>query len=70
MSVKTVGNPPPEADELKAAIEKQLPEIINQFSLVLQEQFGFENLRVGGFTIIPAEAVPTISCDEEGCSVE
>jgi len=70
MSVKAVGNPPPEADALRASLEKQLPEIINQFSVVLQERFGFENLRVGGFTVVPAEAAQNISCDEDSCSID
>lgn len=71
MAVETVGNPPPEADQLRADIEKQLPNIIASFSEVLQQQFGFESLRVGGFTIVPAEAdAESISCDEEGCSVD
>lgn len=71
MSVETVGNPPPEADQLRAEIEKQLPDIINSFSQVLQKQFGFDNIRVGGFTVVPAEAAAdSISCDEEGCSID
>lgn len=70
MSVETVGNPPPEANQLRAAIEKQLPDIIASFSQVLQKQFGFEGIRVGGFTIVPEEiAADSISCDEESCSV-
>ncbi|HHP7243435.1 MAG TPA: hypothetical protein ACFE0H_01980 [Elainellaceae cyanobacterium] len=70
MAIETVGNPPPEADQLRAEIEKQLPNIIASFSQVLQDQFGFEGLRVGGFTLVPAEAAENISCDEEGCSVD
>ncbi|MGB3291761.1 MAG: hypothetical protein WBB01_02085 [Phormidesmis sp.] len=71
MPVETVGSPPPEADQLRADIEKQLPDIIASFSQVLQRQFGFENLRVGGFTIVPAEATAdSISCDEESCSID
>ena len=70
MSVEAVGNPPPEADQLRVEIEKQLPDIIASFSQVLQEQFGFEGLRVGGFTVVPAEATAdNISCDEESCTV-
>ena len=70
MSVEAVGNPPPEADQLRVEIEKQLPDIIASFSQVLQEQFGFEGLRVGGFTVVPAEAAAdNISCDEESCTV-
>lgn len=70
MPVETVGSPPPEADQLRAEIEKQLPDIIASFSQVLQVQFGFENLRVGGFTIVPAEATAdSLSCDEESCSI-
>ncbi|MEB3355260.1 MAG: hypothetical protein VKK04_00840 [Synechococcales bacterium] len=69
MSVQAVGNPPPEADQLRSEIERQLPEIIASFSQVLREQFGFEGVRVGGFTIVPEEAAASISCDEESCSI-
>lgn len=71
MPVQTVGTPPPGGDQLRAELEKQLPDIIGSFSKVLQEQFGFEGLRVGGFTIVPVEATAdSISCDEEGCSID
>lgn len=71
MPVETVGSPTPEADQMRAEIEKQLPNIIASFSQVLQEQFGFDTLRVGGFTVVPAVAsADSISCDEEGCSVD
>lgn len=71
MSVETVGNPPPEANQLRAEIEKKLPEIIASFSQVLQKQYGFEGLRVGGFTIVPEEIpADSISCDEESCSID
>ncbi len=71
MPVETVGSPTPEADQMRAEIEKQLPNIIASFSQVLQEQFGFDTLRVGGFTVVPAVASSdSISCDEEGCSVD
>lgn len=71
MAVETVGSPPPEANQLQAEIEKQLPNIIASFSEVLQKQFGFETVRVGGFTLVPAEAsAENISCDETGCSVD
>jgi len=70
MSVETVGNPPAEADQLKAEVEKKLPAIMASFSQVLREQFGFEGVRVGGFSLVPTEAAASgISCDEEGCSV-
>jgi hypothetical protein len=70
MSVETVGNPPPEANQLRADIEKQLPDIMASFSQVLQQQFGFESLRVGGFTIVPIESsTEIISCDDESCSI-
>ena len=70
MSVETVGNPPAEADQLKAEIEKQLPDIMAGFTKVLQEQFGFEGIRVGGFSLVPDEtAAGNIACDEEGCSI-
>lgn len=71
MSVETVGNPPPEANQLRVEIEKQLPDIIASFSQVLQKQFGFEGVRVGGFTLVPEEAfTKSISCDEESCSID
>ncbi len=70
MPVETVGSPSPEADQLRPEIEKKLPDIIASFNQVLQEQFGFEGIRVGGFTVIPAEPTADgISCDEESCSV-
>ncbi|MBE9098078.1 hypothetical protein [Vacuolonema iberomarrocanum] len=70
MSVTPVGNPPPEADQLRTDLERQLPDIIASFSEVLQKQFGFEGIQVGGFTIVPAEAAAeSISCDEESCSI-
>ncbi|MGB3787545.1 MAG: hypothetical protein WA949_06015 [Phormidesmis sp.] len=70
MPVEAIGNPPPQADQLKSAIEKQLPDIIASFSRVLQNEFGFEDIRVGGFTVVPTEvATANISCDEDGCSI-
>ncbi|EDX83515.1 hypothetical protein S7335_695 [Synechococcus sp. PCC 7335] len=70
MVVKTVGNPPPSADDLRTNLEQQLPEIMTHFNQVLQEQFGFQGVRVGGFTVVPADAAASgISCDEESCSV-
>lgn len=70
MPVQAVGNPPPEADQLRAEIEQQLPAIIASFSQVLREQFGFEGVRVGGFTIVPEEAATSISCTDENCSID
>lgn len=52
MPVQAVGSPPPEADQLRTEIESQLPSIIARFSEVLQKEFGFENLKVDGFTIV------------------
>ncbi|MBE9076010.1 hypothetical protein IQ241_01655 [Romeria aff. gracilis LEGE 07310] len=70
MSIESIGNPPPAADELRAEIEKQLPDIIASFNQVLQEQFSFEGIRVGGFSVVPAEnATDAIACDEESCSI-
>ena len=70
MSVESVGNPPAEADKLKSEIEEKLSDIIDSFNQVLREQFGFESIRVGGFSVVPVESVASnISCDEEGCSV-
>lgn len=71
MSVETVGNPPPEADQLRGEIEQKLPEIIASFSQVLQEKFGFDSVQVGGFTLVPKEASDNkISCDNEHCSID
>lgn len=71
MPVEAVGNPPPEADQLRLNIENKLPEIIASFSQVLQEQFGFEEVQVGGFTLVPKEASGNkISCDDEHCSID
>ncbi len=69
MSIKTVGTPPPEAEQLRTEIEKQLPNIIASFSETLQKQFGFTDIRVGGFTIVPASSESSISCDEDSCEV-
>lgn len=70
MPVETIGSPPPEADQLRANIEQQLPDIITSFNQILQDRFGFADLRVGGFTVVPTEATTdSISCDEEGCSI-
>ena len=70
MPVEAVGNPPPEADQLREEIEQKLPEIIASFSQVLQEKFGFEGVQVGGFTLMPKEASENkISCDDEHCSI-
>lgn len=71
MPVETVGNPPPEADQLRSTLEKQLPDIIASFNQVLREQYGFSGIGVGGFTIVPEGAIPaTVTCDQESCSVE
>lgn len=71
MPVTPIGNPPPGADQLRAELEKKLPDIIASFSQVLQQQFGIEGLRVGGFTVIPTEeTAESISCDEDSCSVD
>ena len=70
MVVKTVGNPPSSADDLRENIEQQLPEIMASFNQILQEQFGFQAVRVGGFTVVPADAAASgISCNEESCSI-
>ena len=71
MPVEAVGNPPPEADQLREEIEQKLPEIIASFSQILQEQFGFEGVQVGGFTLMPQETSQNkISCDDEHCSID
>ncbi|MGB3299004.1 MAG: hypothetical protein WBA76_12090 [Phormidesmis sp.] len=70
MSVETVGDLPPQADELRTTIEQQLPEIMASFNKVLQEQFGLSDVRVGGFTVVPSNSADSgVSCDESGCSI-
>jgi hypothetical protein len=71
MPIETVGNPPPEADQLRDRLQQQLPDIIASFNQVLRNQYGFSGISVGGFTIVPEGAVPaTVTCDQESCSVE
>lgn len=71
MPVETVGNPPPEADQLRSALEQQLPKIIASFNQILHEQYGFSGISVGGFTVVPEGAMPaTVTCDQESCSLE
>lgn len=71
MPIEAVGNPPPEADQLRAELESKLPEIIASFSQVLQEQFGLTGIRVAGFSVVPESAIPAgVSCDEESCSID
>ncbi len=70
MAVEAIGNPPPEADQLRAELEEKLPHIISSFSQVLQEEYGFKDLRVGGFSVVPVDvAVSGISCNEKGCDI-
>jgi hypothetical protein len=70
MSVETVGNPPPEADQVRAVLEEQLPAIITSFNQVLRDQYGLGGISVGGFTVVPEGAVAsTVTCDQESCSV-
>ena len=71
MPVETVGNPPPEADQLRQDVEAKLPEIIASFSRVLHEQFGFYDVQVGGFTLVPkTPSAGKIACDQDGCSID
>ncbi len=70
MAVETVGNPPPEADQIRSVLENQLPEIIASFNQVLREQYGISGISVGGFTIVPEGATESaVTCDQDGCSV-
>jgi cephalosporin-C deacetylase-like acetyl esterase len=70
MAVETVGTPPPEADQVRAVLEQQLPDIIASFNQVLRTQYGLAGISVGGFTIVPESAAAVvINCDQEGCSV-
>ena len=70
MSVEAVGSPPPEADQVRAVLEQQLPQIIASFNQVLRDQYGVVGVSVGGFTVVPSasEAVG-ITCDQDGCSM-
>lgn len=69
MSVEAVGNVPPEADHIRSTIENQLPEIIASFNQVLREQYNLEGISVGGFTVVPAGATSTVTCDQDTCTV-
>ncbi len=70
MAVETVGNPPPEADQIRSVLENQLPEIIASFNQVLREQYGISGISVGGFTVVPAGATAqSVTCDQDSCSV-
>ncbi|MEB3313759.1 MAG: hypothetical protein VKL98_06385 [Cyanobacteriota bacterium] len=71
MSVEAVGSPPPEADQVRAVLEQQLPQIIASFNQVLRDQYGVVGVSVGGFTVVPASAETVgITCDQDGCSVD
>ncbi|MGF1536665.1 MAG: hypothetical protein ACFB4J_09325 [Elainellaceae cyanobacterium] len=71
MSIKAVGNPPPEADQIKAVLEERLPEIIASFNRVLKEQYDISGISVGGFTVVPESAVSgSVTCDQDGCSID
>lgn len=69
MPVQTIGNPPPEADQIRVVLEKQLPDILASFNQVLLEQYGLSGVRVGGFTVVPESEAATVTCDQEACSV-
>ncbi len=70
MSVEAVGSPPPEADQVRAVLEQQLPQIIASFNQVLREQYGVVGVSVGGFTVVPRSSeVVGITCDQDGCSI-
>lgn len=69
MPIETVGNPPPETDQIRVVLENQLPEIIASFNQVLREQYGLSGISVGGFTVVPESAAAVVTCDQESCSV-
>lgn len=70
MAVETVGTPPPEADQIKAVLEQQLPNIIASFNQVLRDQYGITGISVGGFTVVPESALAaSVTCDQDGCSI-
>jgi S-formylglutathione hydrolase FrmB len=71
MTVETVGNPPPEADQIRSVLENQLPDIIASFNQVLKDRYGISGISVGGFTVVPeGAAAKTVTCDQDSCSVE
>ena len=71
MTVETVGNPPPNAEQFRAEVEKQLPDIIASFNQVLQTEYGLKEVRGGGFTLVPSVTTASgLSCDEESCSID
>ncbi|MGF1515146.1 MAG: hypothetical protein ACFB5Z_15820 [Elainellaceae cyanobacterium] len=71
MSVKAVGNPPPEANQIKDVLEERLPEIIASFNQVLREQYNVTGISVGGFTVVPESAMSgSVTCDQDSCSVD
>jgi S-formylglutathione hydrolase FrmB len=69
MAVETVGNPPPEADQIRAVLQNQLPDIIASFNQVLRERYGISGVSVGGFTVVPEGAAKGVTCDQESCSL-
>ena len=70
MSVKAVGNPPPEAEQIKAVLEARLPDIIASFNEVLKQQYNVSGVSVGGFTVVPDAEPSSVTCDQDGCSVD
>ncbi len=69
MPVQAVGNPPPEANQIRALLEEQLPDILASFNHVLREQYGLSGVRVGGFTVVPESETSAVTCDQETCSI-
>ncbi|MBF2079104.1 MAG: hypothetical protein IGR76_11450 [Synechococcales cyanobacterium T60_A2020_003] len=70
MAVETIGNPTPEAEQLRVTLETQLPNIIASFNQVLREQYGLSGISVARFTVIPDVETPaTVSSDQDSCSI-
>jgi hypothetical protein len=71
MAVETIGDPTPEAEQLRMVLETQLPNIIESFNTVLREQYGLTGISVARFTVIPDQPAPAgVSCDQDGCSID
>ncbi len=70
MPIEPVGDLPPEAEQLRLALEKNLPDILARFNQVLHQELGCESIRVGKFTVVPSNSEPErLSCNEEHCSI-
>jgi hypothetical protein len=71
MPVESIGNPPPEAEQLKSALEQLLPDILASFNQVLHEQYKLQGIRVSHFAVVPdTSTAQRVTCDQTGCAIE